>query len=485
MSTFYRLVREGEIQKYLPEGRVQDAMYNKVQVDDLVQYGTPAKRRKRGARQQNSDHPLQTTREGEQRVQVSLFEEDDQPAVYYMESELLTVKHTLPPPVIWSWQSKNDHVYWLLHNPSGRKESKDIWGTLGVLPLREGVLLQVLHGELRVQDIPAPEVLSYESGHMYSCLIVSANVRPEKRTYLHQLTQSVLDYWSSQSIYIDKLYTLAHESLEETAALRIIREYFFAPRYDLLSPQRVWELRFDLWNPSPVIQQFAQQQKDKQMAAISGKTYKQAKVPPARYVIATTEDEIGATVDIDNELFGIPDVPKADVVALRKTWSHKEPEIFHVLKANNRIVGYHSMVALPPAKILKILKEEEHPRDIKPGDIMPFQPAQPLDIYIIVTALKSGLSQREEGIYSGRLLHSISKQFQSLGRRGVIIRKVFGRSRTPDGIKIMRDMGFSELEFSPVHGKHLFAIDIATSDEPFIRPYQHALEEYRHSMERR
>jgi hypothetical protein len=77
-------------------------------------------------------------------------------------------------------------------------------------------------------------------------------------------------------------------------------------------------------------------------------------------------------------------------------------------------------------------------------------------------------------------MRGIMHQFQELGRRGVIIRQVFGRSRTPEGIKRMEDMGFRELDFSPVHDKKLFSIEVARSNEPFIRPYKQALEEYYH-----
>jgi hypothetical protein len=295
LSTFYRLVREGYIEKYLPEGRIQDATYNQAQVDDLVHYGTPARRRKRGAKQQNEETSLQIATEVEGKAQVSLFQEEDQPAVYFMESELLTVKYTIPPTVIWSWQLQNDHVYWLLHNPSSRKEGKDIWGTLGVLPLHEAVLLRALRGEVRIQDIPASEILPYQSGQTYSCLMVSANIRPEKRSHFHQLLQSLLHYWTETSIYIDKLYAFANLGLEETLPLRWMRELGFMLRPDIAGPQPVWELRFDLWNPFPYIQHFAQQQKGKQMIATRETTHKQAKVPPAHYVKATTEEEIGTT----------------------------------------------------------------------------------------------------------------------------------------------------------------------------------------------
>src|SRR6266446_4672961 len=342
LSTFYRLVREREIEKYLPEGRVQDATYNKAQVDDLVQFGTPARRRKRGTNQQNGEHLLATAKEAEAKAQVSLFQEEDQPAVYFMESELLTVKQTLPPSVIWSWQVQNDHVYWLLHNPASRKEGKDIWGTLGVLPLNEEMLFRVLRGEMRIQDIPAPEIPPYQSGQTYTCLIVSANVRSEKRAHFYQLLQSLLHYWSETSLHIEKLYAFAPLSLEETFPLRWVRELGFMLRPDIAGPQSVWELRFDIWNPSSIMQQFAQHQKGKQMSVTLEKTYKKAKVPPAHYVKATTEEEIGATVDIDNEMFGMSDIPREKIIAIRQEWSRTEPGIIYVLKADHRVVGYHA-----------------------------------------------------------------------------------------------------------------------------------------------
>jgi len=49
----------------------------------------------------------------------------------------------------------------------------------------------------------------------------------------------------------------------------------------------------------------------------------------------------------------------------------------------------------------------------------------------------------------------------------------------------MEDMGFQELDFSPVHGKKLFKIDVATSGEPFIRLYKRALKEYQRTERNR
>jgi hypothetical protein len=464
LSTFYRHVNEGKIGTYDAIEGQAERVYKKPDVNAFLSR-KPRKKRKG----EEADEL-----ESEVKAQVSLYQEEDKPAVYYMETELLGVKHTLSPDLIWSWQVANDHTYWILHDLQDRRDRASIWGTLGVLPLQGDILHRVLNGDMKIQDIPITAISRYELGHTYSGLIVSMNVRTEKRAQFHQLLQSLFRYWSEMSVYIDRLYAFADIRLEEMFPLRILRELGFLLRTDIVSAQPIWELRFDLWNPSPLIQQFAEQQKGKRMIA----TGTRKKVATSHFVLATSREDIEATVDIDNEIFGVSDIPKELIIAVRQEWVEAEPESIYVLKTNNTVLGYHAMMALTGEKILGILKETDRPVNIRQKDIFPFKPGRELDVYIIVTGLRPSLSEAEEGTYSARLLYSISKVFQSLGQRGVVIRRIYGRSRTPEGIKIMQDMGFEELDFSPVHGKHLFVLDVLTSEKQFLSPYKVALAEY-------
>lgn len=61
--------------------------------------------------------------------------------------------------------------------------------------------------------------------------------------------------------------------------------------------------------------------------------------------------------------------------------------------------------------------------------------------------------------------------------RGIIIRSIKAHSTKPDGIRLMRHMGFTELE-TTIPGMHDFVIQVADSGIPFLQEYKEALRQW-------
>jgi hypothetical protein len=64
-----------------------------------------------------------------------------------------------------------------------------------------------------------------------------------------------------------------------------------------------------------------------------------------------------------------------------------------------------------------------------------------------------------------------------LGRRGIVIRSIKAHSNTPDGVRMMRHLGFTETE-AAIPNMRDFVIDVAPSGIPFIMRYKEAFAEW-------
>jgi hypothetical protein len=92
----------------------------------------------------------------------------------------------------------------------------------------------------------------------------------------------------------------------------------------------------------------------------------------------------------------------------------------------------------------------------------------------MVVGVKPGLSKVDKRIYSTQLIKGLLDVFIEFGRKGVLIRTIIARSGTPDGIHILRHMGFTETtQTSP--RKRNFIIEVEESGLPFIQQYKEAL----------
>ncbi len=254
MSTFYRLVRDGYLQKDLPEDRVREALYNPDELDDLIRYGTPSKRKAKEKRQKPLSLLPEESKIGQpSKGMTDWIQPGDLAYVYVMDAEVYGVEHSVSPTTTLTWWRKNPHACRILFNQDNRKE---IWGALSVIPMEEKIIYSILKGDLKEQDITADHVLEYQSGKEYSCYIASAAIRPEHQPSFALLLHSMMNFWCQQSeVKINSLYAFAlHE--DQGAGLRLIRKLYFAPRYDL--GENAWELRPNHYNPSPVIQKFQQ-----------------------------------------------------------------------------------------------------------------------------------------------------------------------------------------------------------------------------------
>lgn len=188
-----------------------------------------------------------------------------------------------------------------------------------------------------------------------------------------------------------------------------------------------------------------------------------------------TKEDIPELVELSRAIFGGHNIIP---VERRVAWLEKNPEIFYVLrnKSDNYMIGYTSLIPLKPEKIEKILRDEET-ADIFPDDIEVYEPGKPLHIYVMAVGVRPGVSRLQKREYGFRLINGLVDRFVEMGKQGIIIERLVGRSNKPDGINILQGMGFTEIE-SPQPSTRVFVLNVEESGAPIIKLYKKALSSY-------
>ncbi len=196
------------------------------------------------------------------------------------------------------------------------------------------------------------------------------------------------------------------------------------------------------------------------------------------FTLATKED-LATIMEISNALFGAG--RSVTPLERRIGWLEKNPFTYHVLKQGAKIVGYVSLLPLKAGtdKIKRLLGDTVAV-DITPDDIQEFRPGIPIDIYVMSIAVIPTDNAADKHEYGSSLIRGLRRLLIDLGKQGITIETIAARSDTPDGIRLMRHIGFTEIE-SPLPGKRAFIIRVPESGIPLIIEYKQALRERQHT----
>jgi Acetyltransferase (GNAT) family len=201
-----------------------------------------------------------------------------------------------------------------------------------------------------------------------------------------------------------------------------------------------------------------------------------AEEKPASKLEQAKEDDLPEVIAISQRIFGNgPGVPPLES---RQAWLRKNPDTFYVLKNEGRIVGYTSILPLQQELVNKLVTEAVRGKDISYNDVLAFSPGNPVSLYVMAIGVDPRLPSTEKHIYGSRLIGGLMEYLIELGQQGIVIESITARSYKPDGIRLLRKMGFPELP-SPIPDTRLFVINVKESGAPFIMRYKHALRESR------
>lgn len=163
-------------------------------------------------------------------------------------------------------------------------------------------------------------------------------------------------------------------------------------------------------------------------------------------------------------------------VETRLEWYKTNPLIDYVVKQDDIIAGYVTIMPLKHEVLEKLMSGEIRGWDIKASDILPFEPGSPVECYTGI-AVRAGMYKTQK--YGTRLLSGIIDTLTEMGKQGIIITKLYAVSDTPNGIKLSQGLGFEEKP--PAEGSRFnqYVLDLEKAQTPFAKAYREALQEYK------
>ncbi|OLE51602.1 MAG: hypothetical protein AUG51_22115 [Acidobacteria bacterium 13_1_20CM_3_53_8] len=183
-------------------------------------------------------------------------------------------------------------------------------------------------------------------------------------------------------------------------------------------------------------------------------------------------EEMVVVADILEKLFEThPNIPQ---------WQDRiraNPEIGFVVTDDGVIVGCGFIMPHTEEKILSILPHEATPITF-PHEILPYEPGNQICLYL----RSVGVHQNDVPIEKKRrwaqvLIIGILKEIVKLGSRGITVDKVYARSDTFQGERMMHRLGFTRLTTTTSHEN--FVVDIESSGLSFAKQYKAALSKWR------
>ena len=188
---------------------------------------------------------------------------------------------------------------------------------------------------------------------------------------------------------------------------------------------------------------------------------------------AKGESDIKETVQIARQHFG----DNAYGLDKRLVWFKKAPNGDYVLKHEGVVVAYFSMQAIKPEVVARIFNRKSG-ASVQLEDMVSIEPGQSFDIHISGIAVKTGISRQQAKYYGMILLTKLFDTLIELGEQGIDIRKIWAKSSTVPGIKLSRDLGFTELGY--INNEQIgFVLDLKKSDLPAIKRYREVLKKQR------
>lgn len=200
---------------------------------------------------------------------------------------------------------------------------------------------------------------------------------------------------------------------------------------------------------------------------------------PSKFMKATKED-LPEVMEIARTLFGGgSNENRMTPLERRIAWMEKNDSIFHILKRDEETIGYTSVLPFKQHtdKIEKLLRADFAGEvDITPDDIEEYEQGKYIQFYITSIGIKPSIHYPKRRIYAARLISNLIENIIELGKQSVIIENIMTIGATPDGIRLLRQFGFTEIS-SPVPGRRVFTINIEESGIPLILRYKQALRE--------
>jgi N-acetylglutamate synthase-like GNAT family acetyltransferase len=386
---------------------------------------------------------------------------------------------------------------WLSKNPDICYVVKSEWKVVGyaiILPLQAEKIEKIIREEEFTVNLEPDEIGVFKAGETIHLYMAAIGVIPgvtmvEKRMYGSRLISGLMDViidLGRRGVIIKTIFARS----SKPDGISLLRKIGFT---ELLSTTEKKNFMIDVEKSGiKEIVEYKQALQDSGVYTFPQTLSELATLiftdtpPPLAHGIreeyATTfskaaREGIPACVELSKKTF--PDLQQGIAsVETRLAWLEKNPDLFYVVKRDDEVVGYTAIIPMKPEKIQKILVNEEFIKDVQPEEIQEFQPGPPLHIYAMTMITKPNISKGKKRAYGSSLVAGLITAITELGKKGVTIHTIYGRSETVDGIRALKRIGFTQIP--SVTTMQNFALKMDESDAPLFREYKRALSDFPH-----
>ncbi len=165
----------------------------------------------------------------------------------------------------------------------------------------------------------------------------------------------------------------------------------------------------------------------------------------------------------------------------KRAFLEKNPGIdFHLYDEGN-FVGCIHIVPLKHEAIVEFLEGNVIAWLMDTENIEQFEPGKPIECLFLDALTHPGIEPIKRSAYAAYMIAKLARRLAEMGGCGVEITKVYGASRTPSGIRILKSGGFQVIKECD-NGAIMFELDVMNSKEKILRGYQNAFQEWKSSQ---
>ncbi len=159
-------------------------------------------------------------------ITVDWLYPEDIPAVLALDQIVYREIFLAEAEVYMAWRRKNPHISKAAFDA---KDRRTCYGYVGLIPLPESVIIDILTGKRDEKEIIPDDILTYDEPGEYTLLANSAVVHPDHPEMLNDIIRAIVDYWYEQypARRISRIYAQTVSEQGRTLA----RKLYLGPLY--------------------------------------------------------------------------------------------------------------------------------------------------------------------------------------------------------------------------------------------------------------
>lgn len=219
-TTFRRKVREGKIiDKILPEGRKRGALYPVKQVKEVI-------KQSKGSAYQEKQHKENTKKRTIPDVVLDWVKLEDIPSGLALDHIVYHEMFLASAEVYMLWHRKNPKISMGAFDANDRRTR---YGYIGLIPLPEPVILDILMNKKDEKEITPDEILTYNEPGEYTLLANSTVIHPDYPELANSIIRAITQFWIDQ--YPDKRIKRIYAQTVSDQGRTLAKKLYLAPLY--------------------------------------------------------------------------------------------------------------------------------------------------------------------------------------------------------------------------------------------------------------